>query len=354
MKIIQDLSEKAKNFMKDGSMGGSKYFFNLDSLKTKKSFGGGNSTLVTAEEMPGLVNIAFSFLRLNKGAFQEPIWHPNAHKMGYCIQGNAIVTIRSPGGVDVFTVNEGDVFFIPSGYVHTITNNSDLENVIAFALNDSRPQEMSLSKALYSLSDSVFTATFNTPAEFLEGLKKNKKPELIKTLPSSSKSANFIASRYKFAIESSTKIIQTKGGYVQSALHDNLPVLEGLSILGFGLNPKGVVEPHWHTNAGELIYIIKGHTRITVLGPDGHPEILDVKGGQGAFAPASHFHNIENVGSDDVEVIAFFSDSNPDFIGIGEVIGSYSNEMLSSIFNVSPNYFDQFKKPSGPLVIVPV
>lgn len=133
----------------------------------------------------------------------------------------------------------------------------------------------------------------------------------------------------------------------------NLPVLEGLGLLGFGLNLKGIVEPHWHTNAGELIYIIKGQTRITVLSPDGHTDVLEVNGGEGAFAPASYFHNIENIGGDDVKVIAFFSHHNPDYIGIGEAIGSYSNDLLASVFNTSPDYFDAFKKPEGPLVIVP-
>lgn len=332
----------------------SKQFFNLESIKPQKSFAGGEMTCVTAKEMPGLVNISFSQLKLKKNGFLEPLWHPNAHKIGYCTRGKALVSIRSPQGTDVFSVRKGDVFFIQQGYVHTIENREEDEVVIAFALSNDRPEQMDFSKAVYSLSDLVFTATFNTPADFFNGLKKNKKQEYIRTLPSSSDQDENISNRLKFSIEDSTKIIQTKGGYVQAALNSNLPTLKGLSILGFGLALKGVVEPHWHTNAGELIYIVKGTTRITVLAPDGSLDVLEVKGGQGAFAPASHFHNIENIGNDEVEVIAFFSDAEPDFIGIGEVMGSYSNQMLGAIFNVPPNYFDQFRKPAGPLVIVPV
>ncbi len=146
----------------------------------------------------------------------------------------------------------------------------------------------------------------------------------------------------------------TKGGYLQVGTRVNLPKLEGLGILSFGLNPKGIVEPHWHTIAGELVYIVKGKTRITVLSPDGQVEVLEVSAGEGAFAPASYFHNIENIGSDPVEVIAFFSNSDPDYLGIGEVVGSYSNELLASVFNTSPDYFNEFQKPEKPLVIVPV
>lgn len=332
----------------------SKLFFSLEATKPQKSFAGGNLTCITSNEMPGLVNISFASLKLNKGGVQEPIWHPNANKVGYCVQGNALVSIRSPGGVDVFTVEKGDVFFIPQGYAHHVANIGDTEANIAFAFNNTKPEVMCLSKALFSLSDAVFTATFNTPGTFLDGLKKSKKEELIKVLSNQKNGPKYISSRFKFNIEKSVKPVLTKGGYLQLATKTNLPVLDGLGILGFGLNPKGVVEPHWHTNAGELVYIVKGKTRITVLSPDGNIETLEVNGGQGAFAPASHFHNIENVGSDDVEVIAYFSHDQPDYIGIGEVIGSYSNDVLASVFNVEPSYFDSFKKPGGPLIIVPI
>ena len=332
-----------------------KLFFSLHSIKPKKNDSGGNVTYVTSDEMPGLVNISFANLKLNKDGVQEPIWHPNANKIGYCLQGNAIISIHSPGSFDVFTVKEGDVFFIPQGYIHHIVNTNNKETVISFAFNDVKPQTMNLSQAIYSLTDHVFNATFNASAEFFHGLKKSKNQEMIKTLQSKINDSNhYISSRYKFDIASSSKPIKTKGGYLQLATKTNLPVLDGLGILGFGLNPNGVVEPHWHTNAGELVYIVKGKTKITVLSPEGKVDVLEVNGGEGAFAPASHFHNIENIGKEDVEVIAFFSHAEPDYIGVGEVVGAYSNELLGTIFNVAPSYFDSFNKPEAPLVIVPV
>lgn len=332
----------------------SKYFFSLESISPQKSSKAGSLTNVTSKEMPGLVNISFSNLSLNERGSLEPIWHPNANKIGYCVAGNALVTIRTPKKAETFTVEKGEMFFIPKGNVHHIENISNKQAVINFALDNTIPETMYLSQAVSSISDNVFNSTFNTPSHYVDGLKKTKNNELIKTLPKLQKAPSAIASGYKFDIEDSNKAVLTRGGYVQLGTKSNLPVLQGLGILGFGLDPKGIVEPHWHTNAGELVYIVKGKTRITVLSPDGHVDVLEVKGGEGAFAPASHFHNIENIGPDEVEVIAFFSNEDPDYIGIGEVIGSYSNELLASVFNTAPNYFDTFNKPQVPLVIVPV
>lgn len=334
----------------------SKHFFSLSSIKPQKNGqnSAGSLTYVTSKDTPGFVNISFSNLKLNKRGSLQPIWHPNASKVGYCTQGQALVSIRTPSGVEEFTVQNGEMFFIPQGYIHHIENIGNEENIICFAMNNSNPEVMYLSKAIDSISGSVFNSTFHTAEKFVEGLKKSKNGEAIVTLPPLKDVPKSISSRFKFNIGGSSKSIMTKGGYLQVGTKTKLPVLNGLGILGFGLNPKGIVEPHWHTNAGELVYIVKGKTIITVLSPDGNVDTMEVNGGEGAFAPASHFHNIENVGTEDVEVIAFFSHAEPDYIGIGEVMGSYSNELLASVFKVSPDYFKAFEKPEVPLVIVPL
>lgn len=332
----------------------SNFYFKLASITPQKSYKGGSITSVTSKEVPGFVHISFELLRLLQSNFQEPIWHPNANKIGYCLEGKALVSIRTPDIAETFTVVAGDLFFIPLGYIHEIVNIGENELTISFAFDHTDPELMCLSKAIYSLSDNVFDATFKASPGFLEGLKKSKNQELIKSLPAKKEVPQSIPSQYKFNINESHKPIITKGGYLQNGTKASLPVLNGLGVLRFGLNPEGNVEPHWHTNAGELVYIVKGKTRITILSPSGSQEVLEVSGGEGAFAPASYFHNIENIGPDEVEVIAFFSHAEPDYIGIGEVVGSYPSEMLASLFNVSPNYFDTFKKPSTPLVIVPI
>lgn len=331
----------------------SKFFFSLEKIKPQISNEAGSITYVTSKEASGFVNIAFSQLNLNKRGSLEPIWHPNASKIGYCTDGSFLVSLHTPSQVETFTVNKGDIFYIPKGYIHRIENIGEAKGIINFALNNSLPETMYLSKAVSSISDNVFNTTFTTPANYVAGLMKSKNNDLLKVLTESTPS-NTNESEYKFNIEGSSKAVSTKGGYVQVGTKTTLPILEGLGILGFGLTPKGIVEPHWHTNAGELVYIVKGKTRITVLSPDGNMEVLEVKAGEGAFAPASHFHNIENIGSEEVGVIAFFTHDQPDYIGIGEVMGSYSNEVLASIFNTSADYFTDFNKPTGPLVIVPI
>lgn len=161
---------------------------------------------MTSKEMPGLVNISFGYLSLNERGSLEPVWHPNANKIGYCLKGSSLVSMRTPSGVESFTIKQGEIFFIPQGYIHQIENIEGAENIIGFALNSSNPETMYLSKAVGSISDNVFNSTFNTQGQFVKELKRSESKELV-TLPQLKRTPNFIASRYKFDIEESSKVV---------------------------------------------------------------------------------------------------------------------------------------------------
>ncbi len=330
-----------------------KFFFDSAKKQPETQSEAGSFILITDKDVPGFNNIAYGKLKLNQGGAIEPIWHPNANKIGYCTQGKLLVSIRTPETNEVFTVSKGEMCFIPKGYVHHFENLDAKESVISFAFDNNFPELMQFSKAIYSLKDTVFNTTFHSNSSFAEGLAKTKSNTVLRKLPKTS-SIGKDSSKYKFNIEGAGKPVQTPGGYLRFGIQSVFPALQGLGILGFGLNAKGCVEPHWHTNAGELVFIVKGATRITILSPDGSITTHEVGAGQGIFAPASHFHNIENISSEEAEVIAFFNNAAPDYIGVAEVFGSYSNDFLASVFNVEPGYFEQFKKTEKPLIIVPV
>lgn len=330
-----------------------RYFFDLSSTKPVEHHEGGSLTRVTSAEVTGFVVISYENLKLNPRGVMLPIWHTNAAKIGYCTAGTLLVSIRTLKSVEQFIVKKGELFFVPMGYAHYIENIGNEPAEVQFAFNHTTPETMRFVQAVHAIADSVFDATFGTHEPFVRGIKKKDSGRLIHTLPSTSQKEYPSANKYKFIIEKSGATVTTNGGYLQDGLVDNLATLDGLGVLGFMLAPKGSVEPHWHTNAGELIYIVSGEARITILSPNGYASIIEATAGYGAFAPASYFHSIENTGTSQMQAIAFFNSENPDYVGIAQVFGSFSNEILASIFSVEPSYFEKMRKTSNPLVIVP-
>jgi mannose-6-phosphate isomerase-like protein (cupin superfamily) len=125
----------------------SSHIFNLDTAMSQTSNISGSRTIVNADNFP-IFNgngMAAYLLRLKKGGVYEPHWHPNAAELSYCINGRAIMTIFSPNaGYDSFTIDPGELVFVPRGYIHNIENTSDQEAKFITAFNYERPQEIGI------------------------------------------------------------------------------------------------------------------------------------------------------------------------------------------------------------------
>jgi len=328
------------------------FFFSLNSVESKESQLGSIKS-ITSETLPALDNISFLQLILKKGGLLKPIWHPNAHKVGYCTSGTCLVTVRGPGKTSEYTVKKGEIFFIPKGFSHQLHNHDSAECTINFALSHHLPSIMTLDGAVNSISETIFNEIFGTSSDFVAKLKESDSKNRIVNQSLSTNPETSSDDSQKLDIEKSDKVIAGKGGFLQLGVKKTLPVLDELGILGIGLNPGGIVEPHWHSNAGELIFVVKGKTRISVLSPDGALETFEAHEGEGGFAPTSYFHYLENIGDEEAEIIAYFSSAEPNYIGIGEVMGTLTDEALGSIFNTTADYFKNMEKPQGPKIIVP-
>lgn len=161
-----------------------------------------------------------------------------------------------------------------------------------------------------------------------------------------------MTNRFKYNIEGHLPQIQSKGGYVKLSNSFLLPTLNGLALYCLELANKGIREPHWHPNAHELNYLVRGRVRITLFSPGGEVDTFDMQEGDISFLPQGYFHYIENIGTKSAYLAVFFNHSNPSDIGISGCLGAYSNEMLAALFSVPSNYFDSLPKYQEDLFVV--
>jgi len=81
---------------------------------------GGWTRQVTARELPSSQDLAGVTMRLTAGSYRELHWH-TANEWAYMLYGNARVTIFNPDGtIFIGDVAEGDLWFFPTGYPHSI------------------------------------------------------------------------------------------------------------------------------------------------------------------------------------------------------------------------------------------
>lgn len=139
---------------------------------------------------------------------------------------------------------------------------------------------------------------------------------------------------------------KSESGYRIRATKSNFPALQGMSFYKLILHKQSVREPHWHANADELGYCLKGTLLISLYGNKNTKETFLIKAGHTFFIPSGALHSIENVGKERAEVILQFSHEEPEDFGISSVFGMFSNAVLGNTWNTSATHFKEMKRLS--------
>jgi oxalate decarboxylase len=90
------------------------------------------------------------------------------------VKGEALVSIFSNGSFhDTFAVRAGEMFFVPSGYLHYFENTGATEAEFIIAFSHEMPEDFGISGAVGCMSNSVLGNTFGLPSQAFDGLVKS-------------------------------------------------------------------------------------------------------------------------------------------------------------------------------------
>ncbi len=253
---------------------------------------------------------AFSIYRLviNEGCFREPHWHANADELGYCLKGRALVTIFSSGNLhSQFTISTGEMFFVPSGSLHSIENigNGTAEFIITFS--HEMPEDFGLSGFSGSLAQSVLANTWGLRTDKIDGVTRSPKDiQLGRSAgPVEIPESAHYASPYKFAIEARAPLVSAPTGSAIVARRDTWPALKKQAMYSLRVQGIGMREPHWHPETAELGYVHTGRARMTVQDFGGNAETYELSEGDVYFIPRAYPHHIENLTDGEMRFLIF-------------------------------------------------
>lgn len=134
---------------------------------------------------------------------------------------------------------------------------------------------------------------------------------------------------------------------------DNFPLLTGIGAALVRLQKGGVREPHWHANAAELSYCITGNARMTIYSSNASQDIFTISPGQLTFVPKGYWHDLENIGNEEVKLIAVYNNEHPEDLGISGSVGSMTSRVLDRNFGINPPaFFDQLNYNSTQDVVI--
>ncbi|KAM0328741.1 hypothetical protein ACHAQA_005154 [Verticillium albo-atrum] len=276
---------------------------------------GGWTRQTTVRELPTSVELAGVNMRLDHGAIRELHWHKEA-EWAYVLEGKVRVTaLDYEGGNFVADLEKGDLWNFPSGIPHSLQGLSPNGTEFLLIFDDGNFSEEStfiLTDWLAHTPKSVIAENFHLRPEVFDHLPKSEKYIFQGREPGSiaderPKGKNVKESRFNFTHKLlAQEPVVTSGGEVRIADSKNFPVSKTVAAAHLLIQPGALREMHWHPNADEWSFFIRGRARVTVFAAEGMARTFDYGPGDVGIVPKNMGHFVENIGDEEIEMLEIF------------------------------------------------
>ena len=283
----------------------------------KRVQNGGWARQVTQDDFAISTTITGVNMRLTAGGIRELHWHL-ASEWAYMTYGNCRITVLDElGRTYVSDVKEGDLWYFPAGLPHSLQGlgPDGCEFVICF--DDGKASEFNtllVTDWFAHTPPEVLAKNFGVPAQTFAKIPLQNLWIFQGTLPGDlasdrtavSKNARTPPHPFIFRLASSAPTKESKGGEVRVADSNNFNVATTTAAALVTVRPGGVREMHWHPNADEWQYYIKGKGRMTVFNTGPNAMTMDFNAGDIGYVKRNLGHYVENVGDTDLQFIGVF------------------------------------------------
>lgn len=241
------------------------------------------------------------------------------------IPGSVRVTaLDVEGGTFVDDLNKGDLWYFPSGHPHSLQGlaPNGTEFLLIFDSGEfSEESTFLLTDWLAHTPKSVISENFRLPPNTFDSLPESEKYIFQGSLPGSideewPKGKGVKKSKLQFThhmLEQEAK--NSTGGAVRITDSRNFPISKTVAAAHLDIHPGAMREMHWHPNADEWSFFIRGRARVTIFAAEGNARTFDYSAGDVGIVPQNMGHFIENLSDDEpLEVLEIFrADEFQDF-----------------------------------------
>ncbi|KAL2024257.1 hypothetical protein VTK56DRAFT_9413 [Thermocarpiscus australiensis] len=276
---------------------------------------GGWTRQTTIRELPTSIELAGVNMRLDEGVIRELHWHKEA-EWAYVLDGRVRVTaLDYEGGSFMDDLEKGDLWYFPSGVPHSLQGLSPNGTEFLLIFDDGRFSEEStflLTDWLARTPRSVLAENFHLPPEIFDHIPASEKyifqgsqpGSLDKERPSGK---HVKKSKYRFTHKMLAQPPKnTTGGQVRIADSRNFEISKTVAAAHVTIQPGALREMHWHPNADEWSFFIRGRARVTVFGAEGTARTFNYVPGDVGIVPRNMGHFVENIGDEELEMLEIF------------------------------------------------
>jgi oxalate decarboxylase len=300
-----------------------------------KATSGGWAREITARGLPIATDIAGAHLFMNAGGAREMHWH-NSAEWAYVVGGHCQVTVVDPEGqLEVVNLGPGDLWYFPKGHSHAIQTLGPTPCHAILAFDDGLYSEhgtFGISDWMSRYDASTLSQTLGVPAEVFAAVPKAEtyimQGEVLPLDGSQARLARALDRdrTHRYPLMAQKPRVSTAGGDLYVASANEFPVSTTMTGMLLKLKRGAMHEPHWHTNANEWHYVLKGRTRVTLFASDKRISVAELSPGDCAYIPRNCGHSIQNTGTEDAEIVGVLDN------------GTYHESSLSNWLAKAPRH----------------
>jgi oxalate decarboxylase len=284
-------------------------------------------------------------MRLAAGGIRELHWHLAA-EWAYMTYGRCRVTVLDDKGrAYVADVKEGDLWYFPPGFPHSLQGLAPdgCEFIICF--DDGKASEFNTTLVTDWFAHTppeILAENFGVPPETFSKIPlhdlwifQGKVPASLAAVEKAmEKPRDLPPYPFTYSLGSSAPVKKTKGGEVRVADSSIFNVSKTIAVGLVTIHPGGLREMHWHPNADEWAYWVKGKARVTAFETGPKAVTLDFNPGDIGYVKRNNGHYVKNVGDTDLVYLEVFRSSYYADVSLSDWLTHSPPEMVAETLNI--------------------
>jgi oxalate decarboxylase len=263
------------------------------------------------------------------------------------LYGSARITCLDQYGKPfVDDVKQGDLWFFPTGYPHSIQGLGPDGCEFLLVFDDGAFSEYDtvlLADWLAKTPRSVLSKNLGVSKQALSRIPDHElyifqaevpKTSLAEDRRAAAGDVGLSSQNFSFRMMEMQPTHKTKAGEVRIVDSNVFEASDAIAAAHVIVHPGGLRELHWHQNADEWQYYVAGKGRMTVFAAHGNARTMDFQKGDVGYIQQTLPHYIENTGTEDLIFLEMFKSSQYQDVSLNQWLTHLPPALVQAHLNI--------------------
>ncbi|MBM7277755.1 cupin domain-containing protein [Gordonia rubripertincta] len=338
------------------------FFWSSFNISSRRIQAGGWARELTQQDFAISEEIAGVNMFLEPGGIRELHWHQTS-EWAVMTRGRVRVTTLSRSGKpSVEDVEEGDLWFFPAGTPHSLQGLGPDGGEFVLAFHDGEQSESNtllLTDWFAHTPPEVLAKNFGVAQEVFDDIPLHNlwifpgdEPGDLAADQDTAGVEWGASEPVIFRLSRTKPVVENSGGSIQIADSTNFPVSNTVAAALVSIEPGSMRELHWHPNAGEWQYYLRGQGRMTVFNTGPHANTTDFRAGDVGVVRRNYGHYVENTGDEVLQFLEVFRAEKYEEVSLAQWLSHVPPKLLAQHLNIDEATLATF--PRGAQGITPL